>query len=94
MKKILPLIISCLVFSSCMLQKSQETIPKTPTPTPNISSEVIKSENSINIQPTPKPVEKPKVENTKVTTSIKAEATAEDMTKELDNMIDAIVSGK
>lgn len=75
-----------------MLQKWQETLPKTPIPTPSISSEVIKSETIIKVQTTPKPVEKPKVENTKVTT--KSETSAEDMTKELESVIDAMVSGK
>lgn len=94
MKKIIPLILCSFLLWSCILQKQQEALPKIPTPAPSISSETIKSETLIKTKPTPKPAEKPKVENSKVTTNTKTEATAEDMTKELDSMIDAIVSGK
>lgn len=95
MKKTITICLISLVIIACAFWAIKSTKePIVPAPAPVISSEVVQIPTPA--QPT-KPVVKATTPEKKVIpkpTTTKPEPTADEMTKELDDLIDAIVSGK
>jgi hypothetical protein len=94
MKKIILLTLP-LLFSACFQGATPQ--PKTPE-TPMVSSEVIQPSETTPTEPGKtvpvKPTQKPPVVKNQSTTNTVTDAKTDDMTKELDSLIDEIVSGK